>query len=178
MSKSTVANRYAQALFELAQQHGEVETVEGALRVVRQVFQDNPDFSLLLQSPRLTKTQKKQLFKQSFIGLSPLVINVVSMLIDRRRDNEVVAMADEYIELALSARGVAVADVFSATRLSDADKASLSLAFAAQVGKQSLQINNIVDSSLLGGIKLRIGNRIFDGTVRSKLQRLERELKR
>ncbi|MEW9500832.1 F0F1 ATP synthase subunit delta [Jeotgalibacillus marinus] len=178
MSKSTVANRYAQALFELAQQHGKVEAVEADLRVVRQVFQGNPDFSLLLQSPKFTKTQKKQLFKQSFVGLSPYVLNVVSMLIDRRRDTEFVSMADAYIELALSARGVAVAEVYSATKLSDADQAALSTAFATRVGKQSLQINNSVDSSLLGGLRIRIGNRIFDGTIRSKLQRLERELKR
>lgn len=178
MSKSTVANRYAQALYELALQNGQVESVEGDLRVVRQVFKDNPDFTLLLQSPKLTKTQKKQLIQQSFSGLSVYVVNTLSILIDRRRDTEVVALADAFIELALEARGTAVAHVYSATKLSEVDQAAISQAFAARVGKQSLQINNIVDSSLLGGLRVRIGNRIFDGTLRNKLQRLERELKR
>ncbi|TDL32918.1 F0F1 ATP synthase subunit delta [Jeotgalibacillus sp. S-D1] len=178
MSKSTVANRYAQALYELALQNGQVDTVEEDLRVVRQVFRDNPDLALLLQSPKLTKTQKKQLILQSFSGLSIYVLNTLSMLIDRRRNTEVAALADAYIELALSSRGTAVAHVYSATRLSEADQAALSKAFAARVGKQSLQITNNVDPSLLGGLRIRIGNRIFDGTIKNKLKRLERELKR
>ncbi|KIL49772.1 F0F1 ATP synthase subunit delta [Jeotgalibacillus soli] len=178
MRQSTVANRYAQALFELAQQHQQVETVEQDLRVVRDVFNQNPDFSLLLQSPKLTKEQKKQLIQQTFSGASTYVINVLCILIDRRRDEEVVAIADAFIELALAARGTAVAHVYSATKLSEADQAALSSAFAARVGKQSLQINNIVDSTLIGGLKLRIGNRIFDGSLRGKLNRLERELLR
>ncbi|MGD7042998.1 F0F1 ATP synthase subunit delta [Jeotgalibacillus proteolyticus] len=178
MSKSTVANRYAQALFELANQHGQVETVESELRTVQQVLSDNPDYILLLQSPKLTKEQKKQLVHQSFSGLSHNVVNTLSMLIDRRRETEIAPMADAFIELSLANRGTAVAHVHSATKLSETDKASISQAFAQRVGKQSLQIHNIVDPTLLGGMRVRIGNRIFDGTLRSKLNRLERELKR
>jgi len=178
MSKSTVANRYAQALYELAQQHGEVAVVEEDLRVVREVFKHNPEFTLLLQSPKLTKTQKNQLIQQTFSGASVYVVNALSILIDRRRETEVVPMADSFIELALNMRGTAIAHVYSATKLTEKDQEALSQKFAAQVGKQSLIINNIVDSSLLGGLRVRIGNRIFDGTIRSKLQRLERELKR
>jgi len=178
MSKSTVANRYAHALYELAQQKGEVAVVEEDLRVVREVFMNNPEFTLLLQSPKLTKTQKNQLIQQTFSGASIYVVNTLSILIDRRRDTEVIPMADAFIELSLNMRGRGIAHVYSATKLSEKDQEALSHAFAARVGKQSLIINNIVDSSLLGGLRVRIGNRIFDGTIRNKLQRLERELKR
>ncbi|PPA69596.1 F0F1 ATP synthase subunit delta [Jeotgalibacillus proteolyticus] len=178
MSKSTVASRYAQALFELALQNGQVDIVEADLRVVREVFEKNPEYTLLLQSPKVTKEQKKQLIQQAFNGLSSYVINTLSILIDRRRDNEIAALADAFIELSLTSRGTAVAYVSSATKLSEADQALVSQVFAGRVGKSNLQIQNHVDSSLLGGMSVRIGNRIFDGTLRSKLQRLERELKR
>jgi F-type H+-transporting ATPase subunit delta len=66
--------------------------------------------------------------------------------------------------------------VYSTRPLTEAEQQALSATFAAKVGKQSLRIENIVDTNLLGGIKLRIGNRIFDGSLRGKLERLERQL--
>ncbi|WP_227394450.1 F0F1 ATP synthase subunit delta [Jeotgalibacillus aurantiacus] len=178
MSKSTVASRYAQALFELAVQHHQVDRIEEELRTVRQVFSENPELAQILQSPKWSKDQKKQLISTSFNGASEHVLHTLFILIDRRRINEAAAVADAYIERALNARGTAVAHVSSATKLSDADKQALSAAFAHKVGKQHLEIHNHVDSSLLGGVRIRIGNRIFDGTLRNKLNRLERELKR
>ncbi|MBM7577935.1 F0F1 ATP synthase subunit delta [Jeotgalibacillus terrae] len=178
MSKSTAAARYAQALFELAVKNGQTDQIEEDLRTVREVFVKTPELTQILKSPKWSKTQKKQLISTSFSGISQHVLNTMYILVDRRRNNEMVELADEYINRALDARGTAVAHVSSATKLSDADKEAISASFAPKVGKQRLDIHNHVDSALLGGIRIRIGNRIFDGTLRNKLNRLERELKR
>ncbi|TFE04108.1 F0F1 ATP synthase subunit delta [Jeotgalibacillus salarius] len=178
MSKSTAASRYAQALFELAVKQGQTDQIEEDLRTVREVFIKTPELSKVLQSPKWSKDEKKQLIGKSFSGISSHVLNTIYILIDRRRNNEVTEMATEYINRALDARGTAIAHVSSATKLSDADKEAISASFAPKVGKQRLDIHNHVDSALLGGIRIRIGNRIFDGTLRNKLNRLESELKR
>ena len=85
-------------------------------------------------------------------------------------------MADEFIQLANDERGIAEAKVISTRALTETEHEALSSTFAAKVGKKSLRIENIVDSNLLGGIKVRIGNRIFDGSLRGKLERLEHQL--
>lgn len=85
-------------------------------------------------------------------------------------------MIDEYKTLSNDALNVADAKVYSVRPLSAEEQATLSAVFAAKVGKASLNISNIVDSSLIGGVKIRIGNRIFDGSVSGKLERLGRQL--
>jgi F-type H+-transporting ATPase subunit delta len=98
------------------------------------------------------------------------------ILIDRHREDEIVEVANQFFELANDEKGVAEAEVFSTRELTEAEREAISTTFAAKVGKKSLRIENIVDSELLGGVKLRIGNRIYDGSLRGKLDRLERKL--
>ena len=83
-------------------------------------------------------------------------------------------MADHFIEMANDARGIAEATVYSIRPLTEAENEAAFFNICKEVGKKSLRIENIVDSNLLGGIKVRIGNRIFDGSLRGKLERLER----
>ena len=95
---------------------------------------------------------------------------------DRHREDEIVEVANQFFELANEESGIAEAQVYSTRELSEAEREAISATFAAKVGKKSLRIENIVDSELLGGVKLRIGNRIYDGSLRGKLDRLERKL--
>ena len=93
-----------------------------------------------------------------------------------RSADQLTAVTDQFIALANDAKGIAEAKVYSVKPLNAEQAEALSAAFAPKVDKQALQIENIVDSNLLGGLKLRIGNRIFDGSLRGKLDRLERKL--
>lgn len=176
MSDSLVAKRYALALFQLAKEHQLLEQVEVEIRVVKDVFANNPDMNAVLKSPKLSKEKKKEILKEVFASASPYVQNTLMILIDAHREDEIPEVAEGFIELANEERGVADAKVYSVRPLTDPEREALSLSFAKKVGKKSLRIENIVDSNLLGGIKLRIGNRIFDGSLRGKLDRLERKL--
>jgi F-type H+-transporting ATPase subunit delta len=176
MKGSMVAKRYALALFQIAREQRLLEKVEEELRVVKEVLYLNEDLKSVLKSPKLSKEKKKQILKTSFSSLDKYVFNTLMLLIDRHRQDEIIPVAEEFIELANQERGVEVADVYSIRPLSDEERAGLSSSFAEKVGKKSLLIENIVDSNLLGGIKIRIGNRIFDGSLRGKLDRLERKL--
>jgi F-type H+-transporting ATPase subunit delta len=176
MSSSTVAKRYALALFQLAKEHQLLDQLEQELRVVKEVVTQNKDLNAVLKSPKLSIEKKKEILKEAFSSVNPYVLNTLMILIDRHREDYIADMADHFIQLANDERGIAEAKVYSVRPLTEAEREALSSAFASKVGKQSLRIENIVDSNLLGGIKLRIGNRIFDGSLRGKLERLERQL--
>jgi F-type H+-transporting ATPase subunit delta len=176
MMGSMVAKRYALALFQLVREQQLLEKVEEELRVVKEVFYTNKEFRAVLQSPKVSKEMKKSIITTAFSSVNPYVLNTLMLLVDRHRQNEIEAVADEFCELANEARGIEVAHVSSVRPLSDEERAGLSSSFAAKIGKKSLEIENIVDSHLLGGIKVRIGNRIYDGSLRGKLDRLERTL--
>jgi F-type H+-transporting ATPase subunit delta len=176
MMGSMVARRYALALFQLAGEQQLIDTVEEELRVVKEVFFVNEDLKAVLQSPKVSREKKKVILSTAFAAVNPLVLNTLMLLVDRHRENEIIDVANEFSELANEERGVEAANVFSVRPLTDDERTALSVSFAKKIGKKSLQIENIVDSDLLGGIKIRIGNRIFDGSLRGKLDRLERTL--
>jgi F-type H+-transporting ATPase subunit delta len=176
MSNSTVAKRYALALFQIASEKQVLAEVEQELRTVKEVVKNNPELTVFLKSPKLSNEKKKEVLNQAFGSASTYVRNTLMILVDRHREEQIAEVADEFINLANDAKGIAEAKVYSVQPLSAEQAEAISAAFAPQVGKQTLQIENIVDSNLLGGVKLRIGNRIFDGSLRGKLDRLERKL--
>ena len=111
-----------------------------------------------------------------FAGATPEVLHTVQLLVEKKRVNEVKLIANAYAELAAKAQGTADATVFSTRALSAEESANISTTFAKLVGKQSLNITNEIDPSLLGGIRVQIGNHIYDSSVANKLERLKREL--
>ncbi|TKC16932.1 F0F1 ATP synthase subunit delta [Robertmurraya kyonggiensis] len=176
MSSSGVAKRYASALFQLSKEHNLLDQMEAELRVVKEVLVDNAELNAVLKSPKLPIEKKKEILKNAFLQVNTYVLNTLMLLIDRHRVDEMAAVADEFIQLANEDRGIAEAQVYTIRPLTDEEREALSSTFAKKVGKTSLRIKNIVDSNLLGGVKVRIGNRIFDGSLSGKLERLERTL--
>jgi F-type H+-transporting ATPase subunit delta len=176
MSNSIVAKRYAQALFQLAEDHMKVDQIGEELETVREVFRENPSIYTFLKHPKITTTDKKRVVTKSFQALSAEVLNTLKLIVDRHREDIILEVIEEYMAKISDQKGVAQATVYSVRKLSDKEKQKISKTFASKVGKQSLNITNNIDSSLLGGIRVRIGNRIFDGSVSGKLNRMEREL--
>lgn len=176
MKGSMVAKRYASALFQLVKEQQLLEKVEEELRIIEEVLSVNVELKAILKSPKLLKVKKKEILAEAFAPFNTYVLNTLMLLIDRHREDEIAAVAEEFIELANEEKGIEVADVYSIRSLTTEEKVALSSSFAAKIGKKSLQIENIVDSDLLGGIKIRIGNRIYDGSLRGKLDRLQRKL--
>ena len=176
MSKNVVAERYGLALYQLAKEQNQVNKWEEEVRVVKKSVKDNPDLITLLSSPNLTIQQKKNVAKDVFAKLSPSIVNTIMLLIDRNRQDHIVDVASSFIEYANQDHGVAEATVYSVRALTASETEAISATFAAKVGRRSLNIENIVDSELLGGIKVSIGNRIFDGSLRGQLERLAKTL--
>lgn len=176
MSKSVVAKRYAVALFNLAKEQGQVEVVQADLNEIKTLFHNNKQLTNLLSNPKLSMAKKKALLANLFGEANQLIQNVLYVLLEKKRINETVNFVDAYTEFANEAAGVASAKVFSTRPLTDDEKNGISTAFAAKVGRKSLEIENIVDPTVLGGIRLQIGNRIYDSSLSGKLERLKRTL--
>ncbi|WP_050616591.1 F0F1 ATP synthase subunit delta [Bacillus testis] len=176
MSNTIIANRYGAALFEIAKEKGMIDSIQEEARAVKEVFSSNHDFLSFLGNPKITKEQKKQLLSDAFSTTSQDFRNTINLMLDRDRVEEIAPMAAHVIELVNEEKSVAEAAVYTTRPLTDAERESISSVFAAKIGKKSLHIDNIVNPELIGGIKLRIGNRIYDGSISGKLERLEKQL--
>ncbi|MCK1994534.1 F0F1 ATP synthase subunit delta [Peribacillus muralis] len=176
MSDITVAGRYAVALFQIAKEQNLINQLEEELRIVHEVFTKDKELLGFLAHPKMTGDAKREVMKNAFAGISPSVQNTVMLMVERHRTAEVAPMAEEFIELANEENSVADATVYTVNPLTEAEAEAVSSAFAAKIGKRNLRITNITDSSIIGGMKLQIGNRIYDGTISGKLDRLSKQL--
>ncbi|EPZ38293.1 MULTISPECIES: F0F1 ATP synthase subunit delta [Anoxybacillus] len=178
MNKQVVAKRYASALFEIAKEQQLLDQLEQELRVVKQVFAQNEALLSVLNHPKVALAKKKALIQEAFASVSNVLQHTFMLLLDRHRIDIVEDLVDAFITLANEARGVAEAIVYSARPLTEDETKALAEVFAKKVGVDTLRITNIIDKDVIGGVKVRIGNRIFDGSVSGKLARLQRQLTR
>lgn len=177
MSKNAVASRYALALFQIAKESGSLTQFANELQLVKEVFEKTPELKRVLLHPKVTVEQKAELIKNSFASyVSNTVINTLLLINERGRNEIVLAVIDEFKYLAYEEQGMAEAKVYSVKPLSDEHKEVISEQFAKKVNKQKLIIENIVDENLIGGLKIRIGDRIYDGSIKGQLDRLQRQL--
>ncbi|GED20665.1 F0F1 ATP synthase subunit delta [Kurthia gibsonii] len=176
MSQSIAANRYAKALYELAKEKNVVAETVADLREVRIVFTESKDLFNLLVSPNLTTEKKFELIDSIFSSVQPIIVDALKVILVNNRIDETVSVIDSFIRIANDESGVEDAIVYSTEALTEDQLERISTTFAKQVGKDSLNITNEIDSSLIGGIKLIIGNRIYDNTIVSKVNGLRRAL--
>lgn len=172
-----VANRYAEALFQVAKEKDIVDQLLNEWQVVRTVAQSTPQLLQILNHPKITSEQKRT-FVESAFGqvLSKTSLHTFFLLIDRKRLGSLIPMISSFEQLAYEDQEVAEAIVYSAKPLSEQEQTQISTIFSKRIGKTKLIIKNIVNSELIGGLTIRIGDYIYDGSVKSRLDRIERQL--
>ncbi|GIO26862.1 F0F1 ATP synthase subunit delta [Ornithinibacillus bavariensis] len=177
MSEAVVAKRYADALFQLGSGKATLSEITEELRVVNQVFHENRELNAFLIHPRVTNEKKRLFLDEVFKGVSVDVLNTLKLLVERHRIGIVSQIVDAFVALVNDASGIAQGKVYSVRKLSDAEKAELETSFAKRLNKSVVKLENIVDPSIVGGMKIRMGNTIYDGTISGKLRRIEQNMK-
>jgi F-type H+-transporting ATPase subunit delta len=176
MSDIVVAKRYARALFEVAQDNGIISQVEEELKSVASAIRDNADLQKFLNHPNIGNTVKTDLLKQIFEGkVSEPVWNTLLVLIDKGRQTILSALVSDYVKIANEALGQASATIYSAFTLTEAQQAEIASHFSKVTGK-TIRVATVVEPKLLGGIQVRIGDRLYDGSLAGKLDRLSKAL--
>ncbi|PYZ92498.1 F0F1 ATP synthase subunit delta [Salipaludibacillus keqinensis] len=174
MRRHPIGYRYAYAMFELAREQGTlVETMED-LEVVSQVFEDTNLLDEVFRHPKMTNDEKKTILKNTFsTKVSSSVLHLLLLLIDNKRLDVLYPIVDNYKQLTNEARGIAEATVYSAKKLSDPERLAVANVFSKRAGKTQLIIENIVDEQIIGGLKIRIGDTVYDGSVANQLARIQ-----
>jgi F-type H+-transporting ATPase subunit delta len=176
MSDLSVARRYALALYEEAEQAGTLERVDDDMLAVRESLDGSRELEGLFRSPIVSSEKKAAVVKQLFEGrVEPLVVRFLLLLVQKQREDMVPAMIRAYNDLRDERQGVVEALVRTAMPLGDAEEASLKQALEARTGK-TVRLQTEVDESLVGGVVVRIGDMVLDGSARHQLQQLRERL--
>ena len=174
MVKRVYAKRYAQAVFELAREKKELERWQADLaRIVS--LKGDAALTTWLENPKASLELKTLYLSQRLGGVNPLGLKLAHLLISKGRLNMADEIADEYARLLARHQGLETAEVTTAVPLSDAEKQILAERLGAVTGK-TVVLKATVNPAIIGGITARIGDQLLDGSTRSRLQALNKEI--
>lgn len=174
MIREVAAKRYAEAAYLIAQQDGTEDAWIDGLQVMAVLFGDEQG-QALMENRRVDGAAKLQLIEKSLEGADPLVVNLARILLRRNRTSLGPQIAEAFQELVDEAKGVAHARITSAVTLTGDDQTSVQKRLETLTGGEVV-MELEVDESIIGGIIVRIGDRLIDGSTRSRLQALKQEL--
>ncbi len=177
MSSGAVAERYARAIFELAEEASQVPQVADQLGKLADIYSGSRELRVVLENPLVTAEQRAAILKDlgARVGLGPLATNSVRLIAARRRLLALPEIAAHIRQLADQKAGVIRAQVTSAAPLSEEFVVRLKAQLERSTGKR-VQLERSTDPSLIAGIVTRIGDHTVDGSVRGRLSDLERQL--
>jgi F-type H+-transporting ATPase subunit delta len=176
MAELAVVRRYATALFDTASKQGVVDQVEEELKAVDQTLRAVPRLSRVLRAPTIPGAQKQELLQKAFgTRVGKLTGRFLALAVERRREGILSDIYSEFQRLANEARNILPVQVTSAVPLSDQERDALTRALASRTGKNvTLEVE--IDPQIMGGLMLRMGDTVIDGSVRSRLAQLRSRL--
>ena len=177
-SVSDLAGRYASALLDLADERKALDEVAGDLKTVQALVAESEDLRRLLASPVFTREEQRKAMAALLekAGVGELTRRFVLVVADNHRLFALSAMIESYLSELARRRGEITAEVTSARALSDAQQAALLNTLRSAEGDK-VQLDLKVDPSLIGGLVVKVGSRMIDSSLRSKLQRLQLAMK-
>lgn len=173
-----LAERYATALLELADERKALDRVAEDLRGLGRLIAESPDLARMIRSPILSREAQGAAIAAlaERTGLDPLTRNFLGLLARNRRLFALPAMIRQYLETLAARRGEVTAEVVAAAELSPGQRERLDAELRRAVG-QKVAVDFRVDAGLIGGLVLRLGSRMIDASLKTRLHRLEMAMK-
>lgn len=175
MSEHRAAYRYAKALMDLAVEQGQVSGMEKDMRLIQDTIQENETLREVLHNPTLTGADKKDALTTIFKGSQPLTNELFKLLATNKRIDILKGIAGQFIALFEQMQGQEVATVVTAVPLNKALETKL-LKKLQEISGKEVTLENEIDTDLIGGFILRVGDLEYNASLSGKLEKLERKL--
>lgn len=172
-----VSKTYGDALFEVALEQGKLDEYWEEAAAVKTAMEDNPELFKLMTHPKIVKEEKIKIIEDIFAGkVSKELVGLLRMIVDKGHFEEADAVLSYFIDCVKEHKNIGTAYVTSAMELSGAQKAAVEKRLLETTRYVKFEMHYAVDSGLIGGMVIRIGDRVVDSSVRTKLYDLTREL--
>ncbi|PJE28965.1 F0F1 ATP synthase subunit delta [Pseudooceanicola antarcticus] len=173
-----IASRYAQAVFDIAKENGKLKELETNVKDLAEALASSEDLNEMISSPIYSREDQEKaiLALGDALGLKPVSKNALGLMAQKRRLFALPQYCQRLLELLAEEKGEVTAEVTSAAPLSAEQQEKLSAMLADNLGKQ-VALNTAVDESLIGGLVVKVGSRMIDTSIRSKLNSLQNVMK-
>lgn len=177
LTKLDVAKRYSKALYEALESDDGIATAKAELNTLQAVLQADPELGIALSGVALNSKQKASLLNPLVAGVSsPFVKNLINMLFEYHRINDLDAVIDEFNNLYNEKHGIVKAEATTAIPLSDTEKDNLAKSFGQRINAKQVELSTKTNPDIIGGVILRSSDVVFDGSIRTKIEQVKRLL--
>ena len=172
-----VSNTYGDALFELALELNQIDNLLEEVKVVSSCIEENEDLTRLMNHPKIVKEEKIKIIEDIFTDrVSQELVGLMRMIVEKGHYNEMNQVFGYFIEQVKEYKNIGTAYVTSAVALSDEQKQSVEKRLLETTKYVEFEMHFEVDAELIGGMVIRIGDRVVDSSIKNKLGDLTREL--
>ena len=177
MSEFRIAFRYAKSLLDLAQEQGKLEEVAGDMELFSKVCSESRDLVLMLKNPIVRKDRKRKVLDGVFKGkVSELTLSIFDITVRKGREAFLPVIAKEFRKQYYAVKGIEIAKVITPVPLNATLRKEIEALVKQISTKDHIQMNEVVDESLIGGFILRVEDKQIDDSVKSKLKALKIKL--
>ncbi len=174
-----ISKAYGEALFELALEKNELDSIAEQVNLLVNAFAENPELIKLLSHPKINKEEKVNVIETIFKGrMSDDIVGFLVIIVEKDRGSEIADILNLFQAKVREYKKIGVALVTSAIELSTEQKQKVEQKLLQQTAYESFEVEYKVDASLIGGMIIRIGDRVVDSSIRSKLDNLTKELRK
>lgn len=172
-----VSKTYGDALFEVATESGQMDAYWEEAKAVRAALCENPDLFKLMSHPKIVKEEKVKIIEDIFAGkVSGELVGLLRMIVEKGHFEELNSVLEYFETQVKEYKNIGTAYVTTAMELSDAQKAAVEKRLLETTKYVKFEMHYAVDAALIGGMVIRIGDRVVDSSVRTKISTLTREL--
>ena len=160
-----ITSRYAEALYSLKKDENSLESSQKEIKELIKVLKENPDFLVVLNSSYKEFEEKEEIIDKVFIGVDEEIKTLIKIVVKNHRGQYLTEIFENYNSLVNEYRGVLEGLVYSTEPLSESQLAKLNSAIG-KTETRPVELKNIIDSSLIGGVKVVINDHIYDGSIK------------
>ena len=164
-----IASRYAEALFSLKRESNQLESSQKEIKELKKVFEENPGFIVVLSSSYKTIEEKIEIVDKTLVGVDEEIKSLIKVAIQNHRAQYLIEIFDGFNSLVNEHRGVKEGLVYSTQKLTESQLNKLNKKIS-EVEHQPTELKNIIDPSLIGGVKVVINDHIYDGSIKHHLE--------
>lgn len=172
-----ISKTYGEALFELATEEQKLDVLWGEVKEVRDILRENPDFDKLLNHPKIPREDKVKVAEEVFKSrVSDELTGFLVLIIEKDRSNDLDAIFTYFIERVKEEKRIGTAYVTTSVALDEATQIKVKQRLLETTAYKEMEMNYTVDSSIIGGMVIRIGDRVIDTSITTKLNELKKQL--
>ncbi len=172
-----VSQTYGEALFEVAMEEQKADIFLTEAQDILATLEQNPELDKLMKHPKISKQDKEQVLEEIFKGqLSEEMTGFMKLLVNKERYNELPKILEFLIDRIKEEKKIGVAFVTTAVELSEEKKQSVKARLLQTTQYKEMEMNFSVDESLIGGMVIRIKDRVVDSSVRTQLEEMKKQL--